>query len=482
MDALCPAPFQEPGVSDDVSPQIREHNSKVAYAGECRWMLMQLECLPMHLLGLLVLAQIREFIYNMRRRMTQQRICRNKFYPAIAEGHLMTNRQWRPKQPHDALALQITSSAAMFTIDKRFLHFPALTWAVLWRYTLGPCVFIWNFAFRILIREPAIPSRDAEAQKQHHQHEQQFKTACTERPRELTYVPIPGEWRRKEKPNWPESAFQVPAEVPDGTIYYVTKGRWIDQGSTAHIELLPSGHIVKYPKSNPYCQTNEEENRDRVRLEAEVYKRLNNSSYIPKLIDWDPNLCCLTLEHLENGNLQAYVGKLVEVTTGDQVINHVPIEVRRRWAVQATRAITVVHSAQVIHCDITPRNFLLNAQLDLRISDFAGCSISGSPPLIAPGSRYQPPGWNWKRKAVEEDDVFALGSVLYFIMVGREPYPDLEEEEVHELFQGAKFPHVDQLPCGEIIHSCWDGTFSSAERVVDALNGLGWEANIEQQW
>ncbi|KND87414.1 hypothetical protein TOPH_07941 [Tolypocladium ophioglossoides CBS 100239] len=89
---------------------------------------------------------------------------------------------------------------------------------------------------------------------------------------------------------------------------------------------------------------------------------------------------------------------------------------------------------------------LLNAQLDLYIADFAGCSISWSAPLIAPGSRYQPPGWNWKRKAMEEDDVFALGSVLYFIMVGTEPYADLEE--VHSLFQTARFPNVDQFTCG----------------------------------
>ncbi len=33
--------------------------------------------------------------------------------------------------------------------------------------------------------------------------------------------------------------------------------------------------------------------------------------------------------------------------------------------------------------------------------------------------------------AIESDDVFALGSVLYFIMVRTEPYVDLEEEEVH---------------------------------------------------
>lgn len=155
-----------------------------------------------------------------------------------------------------------------------------------------------------------------------------------------------------------------------------------------------------------------------------------------------------------------YARKLVEVTSGGPVLYHVPMDVRRRWAVLAAKAIVDVHAVQVIHCDITPRNFLLNAELDLRISDFAGCSVSGPSPVIAPGARYQPPGWNWKHKAVEQDGVFALGSVLYFIMVGTEPYADLEEQEVENLFHEAKFPHVvDQVPCGAVMPACWDRTF-----------------------
>ncbi|PNY27595.1 3-phosphoinositide-dependent protein kinase 1 [Tolypocladium capitatum] len=143
------------------------------------------------------------------------------------------------------------------------------------------------------------------------------------------------------------------------------------------------------------------------------YKRLNNTSHVPKLVNWDPDLCCLTLEHLENGSLEAYVRKLTEVTTSNRVVNHVPAEVRPRWAVQALRALTVVHATEAIHCNITPRNFL------------------GSPHCRLRRSRYQPPGWNWKRKAMEDDDVFALGSVSTSL-VGIEPYADLE---VHGLFQ-----------------------------------------------
>ncbi|KJZ69933.1 hypothetical protein HIM_10671 [Hirsutella minnesotensis 3608] len=361
----------------------------------------------------------------------------------------------------------------MFSIAK---HFLTSAWAILRRYMISQCAFIWNLLPGILTGNVEKPSLIMEAKKQPQQQQQRrSKTACTEGPRQITYVPIPGPWRREEKPNWPDSAFQIPAEVPDGTIYYITKGRYIGQESTAHIELLPSGHIVKYPKSNPYYPKEEEDNRERIRSEAAVYERLKNTPCVPRLVDWDSESCCLTLEHMEKGSLEAYVRELAEAKHGD-----VPAQVRRRWAVQAARAVEALHAAMIIHCDVTPRNFLLNAHLDLHIADFAGCSISGSPSLIAPGARYQPPRWSWKRKAMQEDDVFALGSVLYFIMVGTEPYADLEEETVHDLFQRSKFPKVDGLACGEIIQGCWDGTLSTAVRVVDALNSLDWEANTKQ--
>ena len=212
----------------------------------------------------------------------------------------------------------------------------------------------------------------------------------TEHPHEITYVPIPGSWRRKEKPNWPDSAFRIPSEVPYGTIYYVTKGRFIGEGSTAHIELLLSGFIVKYPKSNPYCERSEQENRDRMRIEAKAYERVGNSPYIPKLINWNPYSCCLTLEYLKNGSLDLYVRKRnrPEVAIDDRDMGFIPAEVRRRWAIQAATAVAVLHRVDIIHCDITPRNFMLDAHLDLHIADFAGCSISGSDPFIGPGPRY----------------------------------------------------------------------------------------------
>ncbi len=258
--------------------------------------------------------------------------------------------------------------------------------------------------------------------------------------------------------------FQVPKDPPYGTIYYVTKGEQISCGGTAHVELLPSGHVVKCPRPNPYDPAEEANHRRDIRIEAEIYQRIQGCPHVPKLIDWDYESCCLTLENFENGNLATHIKSSAPISS----------ELQQRWTLQAASAVRALHAADVIHCDVTPRNLLLNGSLDLHIADFAGSSVAGSVRTIAAGARFQPPGWSWDRPAQPADDIFALGSVMYFIMVAEEPYsaelyPELMEEDVEKLFEEGNFPPVAHTVCGVTIQGCWDGSLATAQQVVDSL-------------
>lgn len=70
------------------------------------------------------------------------------------------------------------------------------------------------------------------------------------------------------------------------------------------------------------------------------------------------------------------------------------------------------------------------------------------------------------------DDVFGLGSVLYFIATGEEPYQELEDEEVERLFGQQQFPETHTLQYGRIIHACWTAKLATAQEVADALDRL----------
>jgi serine/threonine protein kinase len=107
----------------------------------------------------------------------------------------------------------------------------------------------------------------------------------------------------------------------------------------------------------------------------------------------------------------------------------------------------------VIHCDIKPDNFLLDDNLDLKVCDFAGSSLYGSKALVCGSTRLWRPT-SPKTPCDVQDDIFALGSTIYMILAGEEPYGESESAEVEARFSAAEFPDTSTLPFDEAMQSC----------------------------
>lgn len=65
----------------------------------------------------------------------------------------------------------------------------------------------------------------------------------------------------------------------------------------------------------------------------------------------------------------------------------VTLRQRLQWACDAAEALNLVHSHNIIHCDVKLGNFLLDSGLRLRIIDFSG-SIDGSYFAVVEGTRF----------------------------------------------------------------------------------------------
>jgi serine/threonine protein kinase len=245
----------------------------------------------------------------------------------------------------------------------------------------------------------------------------------------------------------------MPAELKPGEITYITKGTRVAFSGTALLERLLSGDVVKTPHPDPDRRCFEDHCKD-MRTEARIYDVIGLHPRIPRLVEWDPEACCLTMEYLENGSLKEYMDTKSESMTP---------QLRHRWARQASEGLSVLHAAGVIHCDVSPRNFLLDGDLDLKIADFGGSSLLGSMPSAMAGTRYLWPEENWKDLPSLGDDVFGLGSLVYFIMTGVCPYGNVASDEVEKLYRAHTYPDVTSLTCGDIITRCWRMEVSAAE-------------------
>ena len=193
-----------------------------------------------------------------------------------------------------------------------------------------------------------------------------------------------------------------------------------------------------------------------VRRGAQIYRHLGSHSSIIECLSNSDSHVDLVLA--ANGDLEDYVSSQPDT----------PTWVRLQFARQATEAVAYVHSKGVIHGDIAARRFLLDEQLNNKLSGFTYASLAGEKGLSITSYRHSLPKNHMAPNTVQSD-LFALGCTFYEIMKGKKPYAEVHEHDVLELYQQKLFPEVDGLCCGDVIMDCWDCRFSSAVEILERI-------------
>ena len=174
------------------------------------------------------------------------------------------------------------------------------------------------------------------------------------------------------------------------------------------------------------------------------------------------------MEYMTNGCLKDYI---------NQHYAEIMLEQRLQWCLDAAEGLQLLHDADVIYCDMKPKNLLLDANLRVKLADFGSSSFRGSKPTGCAGTRYMPPD-DYTAFSIRID-IFGLGSTMYKIMTGKDPYKQIPSGEVWPLYRKRQFPDVSKLLCGNIIQDCWLGRVRSAKEVYNAIrNQIAIDINI----
>ncbi|KAF2789396.1 kinase-like protein [Melanomma pulvis-pyrius CBS 109.77] len=225
----------------------------------------------------------------------------------------------------------------------------------------------------------------------------------------------------------------------------------IGAGNSSAVGLLGDGTVLKYPLVKG-------EDMESLTVEKAIYDALGHHERIIRCLGITDH--GLKLEFASQGSVTHYLAKNPASST----------ELRLRWCRQAAEALAFLHSKGIIHCDLHTNNLLLDAKLNALLSDFQGTykHLDGyameSARYFLPREATSPPN--------QVTDMFALGTLMYTIMVGIEPYPGLLEAEVEERYRRHEFPSTDDIVCGKMILQCWNRECTSAKEVVHSLVSL----------
>lgn len=236
-------------------------------------------------------------------------------------------------------------------------------------------------------------------------------------------------------------------------------------GSTSFVGDLGNNQVLKYPLVA--------EDREAIEHEARIYDVLGIHPRILRCHGLDD--AGLRLDRAANGTLRDFLEA-----------QHSPRD-RLKWSRQLAEAVDYVHTKQVFHCDISLRNCFITDKYDLQLGDFQG--------------RYRAPegtihdGYSWEgakaclprapTRVDHHSDLFAVGSAIYEIMTGHEPYEHLDSiddmEKIEALFSDEKFPSTDGILAYNVIENCWRQRYDSAQQCVRDLADIEGQQHARQR-
>ncbi len=151
--------------------------------------------------------------------------------------------------------------------------------------------------------------------------------------------------------------------------------------------------------------------------EVEKLVFLSADRYVVQLLDvgWDATPPYYVMEYVERGSLDKYIAEQGTLSLGEAV------EIFRDVAVGLTHA----HDKGVLHCDLKPANVLIDQDTKARLADFGQSRLS-TEQAPALGTLYFMAPEQADLSAIPDArwDVYALGALLYCMIVGEPPHRD----------------------------------------------------------
>jgi len=229
-------------------------------------------------------------------------------------------------------------------------------------------------------------------------------------------------------------------------------------GTSSFVGDLGNGQVLKYPRIA-------RENWQDIEHEARIYAILGRHPRILTFLGLDSR--GLRLEKALNGTVYDFL-RIHSTNSANKL----------KWSRQLAEAVAYVHSKKIIHNDISIRNCFLDENLDLMLGDFQGLYTDNdgrAREAYAYGQlKSSVPGLVWRSH--QRSDLFAIGTAMYEMMTGHEPYPELDsiedEARIEELYASGQFPELHEIVGQDVIWKCWSQLYETAEECAQELKDI----------
>jgi hypothetical protein len=109
-------------------------------------------------------------------------------------------------------------------------------------------------------------------------------------------------------------------------------------------------------------------------------------------------------------------------------------------------ALSLLHSRRMVYRDLSPRNVLTSSDGTAKLIDFGAMAPMGTTQAVVCTPTVASPELVYRQAIDGRSDLYALGSTLYFMLVGRTPYPVRSFQELPEQWKQPPLRICELLP------------------------------------
>lgn len=199
------------------------------------------------------------------------------------------------------------------------------------------------------------------------------------------------------------------------------------------------------------------ENRRRFHREAKAIARLRHPNIL-EVYDFsseDEARSYIVMEYIAGENLRQFVARTQTP----------PPEIAALFGVEICNALEHAHDHGIIHRDLKPENVMVSSGGDVKLMDFGIAHVIDAETMTATGSlmgspAHMPPELIDGEKVDVRADVFALGTVLYWLATGALPFDGANAPQVLKRVLAGDYDEIDVVEprvgrrMGAIIERC----------------------------
>jgi serine/threonine protein kinase len=238
---------------------------------------------------------------------------------------------------------------------------------------------------------------------------------------------------------------------------------WLAKQESAHYERKDLSEVaIKIPKDQPVAI-------DKMSFEIDILQKIKHP-HIVAFIDsgFIETFSFLVMEYLGGRNLE----KLIAGNPLDE-------DDAKKIVVQTLLALDRIHSDNIIHRDVKPKNLIIQEdQFQIKLIDFGTCAYfnrTGIPEaVISPGGYTAPEQYSFMSSP--QTDIWSVGGTFFFLLTAQPPaialpgYPNLKPPSPPDV---RKFNHDVSDETSSIIMKAmsWDPTerYFSAKEMIEAI-------------